>query len=205
VLIQAPNEVNTRLADLDVTAEELSEVVLQAYGHWADHTAFDPPSIPNTNLWGRATRAIREQLVPRGWDWDNKDQQPRTMHPSGRWAIVASSGDAATGTVHTPSTKNPKGDATFRKVRANQAQLDFPDMPAEVEDLDACVTWFLLIFVDEAEVRAELSMPAEINLSGFVTAWEVRIVLAPIPRGGDDDAVTPAVDDATYEVAVEQL
>lgn len=198
--------VRDRLGELDLTTDELREICLQGYGLWADHTDFDPPSIANTNLWGRATRVLREKTVLRGWQWDNKDQQPRTVHPSGRLAVVVSTGDEETGLRHgQPSTKNPKGDATARKVASNQAQLDFPDLPADAASEERCISWFLLIYVDTDEIRAELSLPDEISASGFVKSWAERIILSSISRGGDGAAL--AGDDGQepqqFEVAVE--
>lgn len=198
--------VRDRLAALDLTPDELREICLQGYGLWADHTEFDPPSIANTNLWGRATRVLREKTVMRGWRWDNKDQQPRTVHSSGRWAVVVSTGDDQTGLRHGhPSTKNPKGDATARKVASNQAQLDFPDLPADSGSQEQCISWFLLIYVDEDEIRAELSLPDEINASGFVKSWAERIILSSVSRGGDAAALADDGEEPQqFEVAVER-
>jgi hypothetical protein len=200
------NNIENRLAELDLSPSDLRETCLRAYGHWADHTDLDPASIANTNLWGRATRVLRELLLPRGWEPDNSDQQPRTVHPSRQWAVIVSSGDAGTGLPSSnPSTKNPKGGATIRKVAINQAQLVFPGFSADLPAAETCISWILLIHVSQAEIRAELSLPAEISESGFVTKWAERIILEPIPRGeGDELFVTNEEDDGPdFNVAVE--
>jgi hypothetical protein len=121
-----------------------------------------------------------------GWGWDNADQQPRTFSQDGRIAVVVSTGDDATGKAHlVPSTKNPKGDATARKVASNQAQLDFPDLPADdATGVARAITWLLLIHVSRDEVQSELSLPEVLSSSGVVTSWAERIILPPIDRSG---------------------
>src|SRR5882724_11620415 len=50
------------------------------------------------------------------------------------------------------------------------------------------LTWILLFHRDQAsnEVRCELSCPVKINDDGQIDAWAERIILAPIPFGGDN-------------------
>lgn len=116
--------------------------------------------------WGRANRYLREELVLAGWRFDNPRNLPRTIHPSGEFAIVAMTGDDLTGLAGFQSaTKYPKGFATARAVEINgQLMLDFDDdfdsghEADETPQLDLR-TWIMLFHGDEDGLRAEVSLP----------------------------------------------
>jgi hypothetical protein len=63
-------------------------------------------------------------------------------------------------------------------VLANAAQLAmaFIKPPEEIRD-DGRVTWLLLFYCDEHELRAELSLPASMGHDGRPDAWKERIIL----------------------------
>ncbi|WP_163568130.1 hypothetical protein [Fodinicola feengrottensis] len=76
--------------------------------------------------WARTARYLREELVPAGWHFDNPQNLPRTIHPSGDFAIVAITGDELTGGLDVlPTTKHPRGPATALAVATNE-QLNSP-------------------------------------------------------------------------------
>jgi hypothetical protein len=129
-------------------------------------TALDPPIMEGLNRWGRTNRFLREELIPAGWRYDNPRLLPRTIHPSGEFAIVATTGDELTGLVDAqPTTKYPKGFATIQAVAVNeQLTLDFGNLGPGADDSQAVgeadlLTWFLLFHVDDDGFRVELSLP----------------------------------------------
>jgi hypothetical protein len=193
-----------RLAELGVTAEILERVVRRADAEAQLCTAFDPPLLEGLTRWGRATRYLREELVPLGWAYDNPRNFARTIHPDGEFAIVITTGDELTGVPGTlPGTKYPKGFATMLAVEANvQLTFDFgSDFPPNGRDI---LTWFLMFHSDDQEYRVELSLPGGFA-GGMITHWDERIILPPFPR--QDPLVVGGVDageshpDVVVEVA----
>ena len=199
----------SRLTELGLTVSMVERVVRRADAEASICTEFDPPIIAGLTRWGRATRFLREELVPLGWTYDNPRLLARTIHPRGEFAIVVATGDQQTGVADgiPPTTKHRKGDATVEAVEINgQLAFDFGSSwePGPVDD--GLLTWFLLFYVDEHEFRAELSLPNEIQ-DGWITGWAERIILPPFPRaveplfdypGGADGS-----DDADGSVVVE--
>lgn len=187
-----------RLAELGLSAELVERVVRQADAEASTCTALDPPILEGLTRWGRTTRFLREELIPAGWGYDNPRNLARTIHPSGEFAIVVTSGDELTGLAGQfgqadvrPATKYPKGYATVRAVEHNeQLTLDFGDL--ELPDDDALWTWFLMFHVDEEGFRVELSLPDAI-VDGRITSWTERIILPVFPREDDtiDSVTTP--------------
>lgn len=172
-----------RLSEMSLRPENIERPVRLAEAESATCTALDPPITAGFLRYARTTRFLREELVPRGWDWDNPSNFCRVIDPDRKFVIVATSGDAATGdSNYTPTTKYPKGYATAQAVGVNgQLTLDFSDfgLPATPQDEDGqLATWFLLYHRTDTEIRVELSLPSAMT-GGNISHWEERIILPP--------------------------
>lgn len=208
VLVES--EASGRLAELGLTIELIERVVRRADAEASMCTALDPPMMEGLTRWGRMNRFLREELIPAGWRFDNPRNLPRTIHPSGEFAIVAATGDELTGLAGLlPTTKYLKGDATVQAIVINeQLTLDFDDFAPGPDDIPVggsgeMLTWFMMFHTEEEAFRVELSLPNAIT-DGRITSWAERIILPVFPR--DDDRltspVTPDRDDLD-EVVVE--
>ena len=208
--VLAGSEASGRLAELGLTIELIERVVRRADAEASMCTALDPPIMEGLTRWGRMNRFLREELIPAGWRFDNPRNLPRTIHPSGEFAIVATTGDELTGLAGLlPATKYLKGDATVQAIAVNeQLTLDFGDFAPGPDDIPVggsgeMLTWFMMFHTEEEAFRVELSLPNAIT-DGRITSWAERIILPVFPR--DDDRltspVTPDRDDLD-EVVVE--
>jgi len=186
-----------RLAELGLTEQILERVVRRADAEARLCSDFDPPLLEGLTRWGRATRYLREELVPLGWSFDNPRNFARTIHPSREFAIVVTTGDELTGVPGaTPGTKYPKGLATMLAVTAN-VQLAFDFGSEFLLNGAGIVTWFLMIHSDDREHRVELSLPGGFA-DGTITHWAERIILTPFVR-----ADPLLIGDEASEVVVE--
>ena len=208
--VLAGSEASGRLAELGLTIELIERVVRRADAEASMCTALDPPIMEGLTRWGRMNRFLREELIPAGWRFDNPRNLPRTIHPSGEFAIVATTGDELTGLAGLlPATKYLKGDATVQAITVNeQLTLDFGDFVPGPDNVlvggsGEMLTWFMMFQTEEEAFRVELSLPNAITY-GRITSWAERIILPVFPR--DDDRltspVTPDRDDLD-EVVVE--
>lgn len=185
-LVQVKRRAVDRLGELGLDVPTIERVVRRADAEAATCTALDPPIIEGLTRWARTSRFLREELIPRGWTYDNPRNLARTIHPSGEFAVVAATGDVLTGVPHElPTTRYRKGDATIAAVQANeQLAFDFGDSWNSVlldADAGALLTWFLLFYADDHEFRVEVSLPNRID-DGLITGWAERIILPPFPR-----------------------
>lgn len=192
-----------RLAELGLSVELIERVIRRADAEASTCTSLDPPILEGLTRWGRTTRFLREELIPAGWGYDNPRNLARTIHPSGQFAIVVTSGDELTGVAGQlgqadlrPATKYPKGYATVRAVEHNeQLTLDFDDFhlpeDARATDPGALLTRLLMFHIEEDGFRVELSLPDAI-VDGRITSWAERIILPVFPREDDMiDTITP--------------
>lgn len=171
-------------------------------------TAFDPPCYPGVVQWARTHRALREALVPIGWEASDAGNFSTVISPDQGTAITISTGNERTGKVGLPgpSTKYPKGPETIAAIEKNQ-QLSLLAPPVDKSEEPATIrraTWIFLIATDRGEVRSELSCPSEIGEDGKVCVWSERIIMLPLEFGetlpGDDEPPIPGID-----VPVERL
>lgn len=203
--VLADEEAVGKLADLGLTVEIIERVVRRADAEASMCTALDPPIMEGMTRWARTTRFLREELIPRGWRFDNPRNLPRTIHPGGEFAIVVSTGDELTGLLDAlPATKYLKGEATVRAVEMNeQLALDFPGFDLGQRDgAGEILTWFLMYRASEDEFRVELSLPDAIA-DGRITSWAERVILPAFPR--DDDRLAGLVADSDESVVVEVI
>jgi len=188
-----------RLTELGLTAKIIERAILRAEAEAATCTAFDPPSMAGFMRYGRTVRFLREDLVPLGWDYDNPRNLCRTINPGREFAIVSTSGDEATGNPDlTPTTKYPKGYATAEAVDRNgQLAFDFGDEGIKETPIDEeqLATWFLLYYVTDDEIRAEISLPSAM-VGGSISDWQERIILPVFTLDADPAAKRPGDDDS---------
>jgi hypothetical protein len=178
------DEAIDRLAELGLSLGLIERVVRQADAEAAFCTPFDPPIMEGLTRWARANRFLREELVPLGWGFGNPRNLPRTIYPSGQFAIVATTGDDVTGLAGLlPAPKYAKGYATVRAVGVNeQLALDFADFdPDDLPPCDHLLTWLLLFHTADDGFHVELSLPDRMD-DGRITRWAERIILPVFPR-----------------------
>jgi len=207
VTLSDPVSVRQRLAALGVTEFDLSASVNEGVGYILACTSNDPPSLAGLLGWGKATRGLRDRLIPKGGKRTNVRRQAATVTPKGI-VIVVAAGDSRTGREGPmPSTRSAKGPATVAAVENNVLQLSLMDanreFAAEIARVQTPTTWFLLYYWDEQhhEVRIELSLPDNMDDDGYVDAWVERLLLASLPvnrkpqaesedESNEDDAAT---------------
>jgi hypothetical protein len=173
-------QVPTTLQQIGITEDTLRNAVMRGEIARRSCTELDPPTRGGFNAWAETMRAIREDLVPKGWRHVQGGSCP-TVSPDGKIAIIVQTGDEATGTQRggSPRSKNPKGPAVLLAVANNNQRLlwgdvDDPKVPLPVE------TWVVLVGRDRDQVRFELSLPSRVDADGRIVEWKQRITFSPI-------------------------
>src|SRR5438132_10367074 len=92
-----PDEVASRLAALGLSEELIRNAVDRGVAERRSCTRFDPPSYPGIVQWARTHRALRESLVPNGWEADDAGNFSTVVSPDQLNAITISTGNDRTG------------------------------------------------------------------------------------------------------------
>ena len=180
-------EARNRLHDLGLTEESLCRAAQRGNLASANLTPNHPQQFPGIARWAETVAALREELIPDGWQPSDEGNLPFTVNSDGTVAISVATGDEATGQPNgSPCTRSSKGPHTARAVAVNHHQYElFGEIqlcPADVAKLQdqKRMTWILLIHFDfmASELRCELSRPLNINLEGIVDGWAERLILS---------------------------
>jgi hypothetical protein len=200
-----PDAVDAALARLGVAVAPLVIAVNRGYLAAISRTLNDAPNAAGFYQWNETLRTLREELAVFEFTRSNTRGYSTALRGDKRMAIAVSSGDEGTGVARAnPSTKQVKGPCTIAAVSSNAAQLElFPGvvlMPPPCGDEVECLTWILLFHASAAELRAELSLPVNMDEGGQIRAWRERIILPTQPL---DTAFTIPEPDFGPEVEIE--
>jgi len=195
VVCVQPEEVSIRLAELGVNEEALRNAVMRGQLEFASCTENHPRMFPAIAAWAETIAAVRENLAPLRWTRSELKNYSRAVDAAGHVAIAVAAGNEETGRAEgNPSTKTAKGARTVEAVVVNQVQLQLfenPAPPEAVDGKDGRVTWLLLMYRTESEIRCELSLPVAIGTDMRVSQWQERIILRSIPLDSDADEIVP--------------
>jgi hypothetical protein len=181
-----PSDVNRRLVELGLEEILLTRPVQKGFSAWASCTGNHPPIFPGLYGWAETVCALREELIPRGWERSNEVNLPFVVNQEHSIAISVSTGDEDTGRKDgSPCTSAAKGPRTARAILENLGQgVLFESLPpAELVNAGGRATWILLMFRDmkTRELRCELSRPIRMAPEGYVDGWAERIILSATP------------------------
>lgn len=194
----------SRLQKLGITEAILLLAVEQGQAAFANCTTNHPALYRGIVQWGEAVRSLRESLIPLGWRRYDECNLPFVLNEAGTLAITVATGDEYTGLGDkTPSTKSSKGPYTESAITNNALKNTlFGDIRRVTEPRE---TWILLFHRDEhtSEIRAELSLPSNMNDEGQIDEWLERIVLGPIPFGGASVRISSEPPQTTPNIEID--
>lgn len=197
ILRKEEQDIEARLAELDLTVSELQEVARAAYLAKASCSPLHPPTFPGTSAWGAAVYTLRSRKLPHGWRRADPGNFSITINDARRFYVVIATGDELAGRSvgKVPTTKSPKGLKTEAAVKATRQLTLFPDEAYEELQKDADLAeykaWFLLINISKEFVALEVSSPLDMK-RGKITSWHERII---VPGVSFDQSVSDDDDD----------
>jgi hypothetical protein len=178
-----PIEVKNRLAELGWTRDQLIEVVDAMVAARNDTTENDPSSAPGWMAWKDGTRRLREIALPMGWQRDETNNVPSIINPEKGLKIAICNTDDGTGIEGlSPQNRTKKGPATDRMI-SEQGWLFPPSEASKVvlfqgskQSAGSLTTYYLCVFHEGEEIRAELSCPVDVQ-AGYFADFNERILL----------------------------
>lgn len=190
-IVEQDYEVASRLDQLGLSASELISVVQQAVAAKANFVLNQPLNAAGQLSYIYGTGALREVLRPKGWQIDRTDNIEATYNPATGMKIVFQNADSGCDDSRDPKGISDKGPAASKAVDLGQLFL-FEDFEREarerVKQANATL-WYLFVYINGDDVRAELSFPKRIE-EGQFKGFNERIYLI---RRGEWASMTPLV------------
>jgi hypothetical protein len=182
------------LAPMDLSVGLLHQVA-EAGQRKMDATSPLAPKITGgTNRWSEMVIALRNLT---GWQLDETDGLPRTVHPSGRFYVVVRTGAEGVGRFgQCPTPKSSLGPVLQLVVDEVPSTTPLFDLDGKPTDADAYVEpelWFFLTDYRDGLIYSELSRPSS-REGEMVTGYYQQIQVPPFsfgPFGLDDLGVEP--------------
>jgi hypothetical protein len=181
-----PIEVGNRLAELGWTREQLIEAVDAMVSARNDTTENDPSSAPGWMAWKDGIRRLRELALPMGWQRDETNNVPSVINIEAGLKLTVCNTDDGTcleigGRI--PQNRTKKGPAMDRTIANNTGWLFSPSQTPRVVPFSKAgkqpgviTTFYLCVYHEGEEVRAELSCPVEAQF-GYFTDFVERVFL----------------------------
>lgn len=199
VIFKDPIEVTNRLAECG-TSRELALAVIDAMvTAKSECTPNDPSGSRGWRAWQMGTRRLRDVHIGMGdWQKDDTGQVPSIVSKNlGMRIVICNTDDGTCLDSMQPQNSSRKGTSTDHAVDANQTSFFPDDETGKVVSLNRVlttagpvVTYFLCVYAEGDDVRAELSCPKEFE-NGFFTGFSERIYIVggDTPQGGSTQKI----------------
>ncbi|MEC5323303.1 MULTISPECIES: hypothetical protein [unclassified Aurantimonas] len=187
-------EVGSRLDHLGLTASEFIEVVKRAVAAKASFVLNFPLNAAGQLSYIHGTGALRDVLRLKGWQIDRAGNIEATYNPKTGMKIVFQNSDSACEDNRSPKAISEKGPAAARAVDLGQMNL-FAEFEAEEQERHSrenASLWYLYVYINGDDVRAELSFPRSIEDKQFKEFNERIYIIKPgewasiMPKNVDD-------------------
>ena len=204
-----PSTVETRLAELGWTIEEMHEIIRESIRARRGVTPNHPLGTAGYYAWSEASSMLRMLGAEKGFYITNENHIAGTYSSKHGAKFVVCNTDGGTGRENgMPQNRNKKGPGTEQDIAGNQERFAFYNELADLNQLHpssrATTVWYLCIYCLDNEVRAELSCPMECK-NGVFTAFYERLNLTG--NGFGDEPIRalkndPTDGDSGYEINV---
>jgi len=195
---------------LGINTQVFKDAILSGIAQYNSVNKFHPITAGGSRAWEEIVASFRQMVVDQcvGWKSIHRDGMAQLVNAEQQLTIVVTSGDTNTGLDNEvqPKTRNQKGQATKNIVEANYPLFeDVATIDESINSVDNHQTWVFLYAIDKdkLEVRFELSLPTETQLSGAkgrlkISQWSQRFLFEPVPLEGQiSKAMQPTFTDDT--------
>lgn len=185
VVINEGFQVRQELRALGLTPDIVRSIARKAAAAKAEALEIDPSSTPGTLAYIKGVRAIRMELMPRGWRMSRTGNVESTVNDERGIQICFQNVDVACTERH-PQAISGKGAGSRKLIHDGQAELFDREAPEAVDAIGSAPTvWVVCVSVDGQKLRAEVSCPEAFEgnqFEGFSKRiWVVDEDLAPTP------------------------
>lgn len=206
IIYAHPYERDERLHRLNVKRDDLIDVVKACVAGRGDATDNDPQSAGGQFAWIFGTRRMREIFRPKGWEKEIFLGIETIVDRERKIKIAVVSTDKGTANSdRSPRNRTQKGPASEMIADLNnQYDLELVDRsgnPIALDNSDGYTFWYLCVFDDGDNVRAELSNPVKFASEYFVKFSERIFILGP--DEWDEVSISDTDDDLGPEYQID--
>lgn len=171
-LLEAEHEIKSRLAQIDLTINKLSEVAKRAIAQKSSAVSNHPVNAPGTFAYHEGVRAMRDIFVDDvTWKKSVENGIEYIENPSKKIKIMYQNVDHACNRSRDPQPISKRGGIAKRNaISSNQLDLFGRETPSTN-------VWVICVSENKGIVNAEISLPAEILKNGCFSHFIERIFI----------------------------
>ena len=161
LIVRDPQNIETALSKIGLTREIVTNIALSAVAARADSLSVDPSSAPGMLSYIYGVRAIRMNLLKRGWRVSRQGNVESTVNDEIGIQLFFQNVDIACNHFKNPHAISGKGAASRSLVAAGQGELFGRSTDTFEADVfgRTPVVWVICVSVEGPSVRAEVSCP----------------------------------------------
>lgn len=195
IIYKSPADISAALAEIGLAREPLDEVIARMCTARNSCTANHPLGAGGYMAWSEGSCRLREVgVLSPGWEKNDDDYIPSIFNRSLAIKVAVCNTDDGTGVEsRLPQNRNKKGAGLDRAVGGNQFVMQgLLEAAVNVipisKDPQGTLFWYLCVYSEGEEVRAELSCPLKCK-GGFFKSFSKRIILICSDTNEDDGGV----------------
>lgn len=159
VVISEDFQVSHELRALGLTIDIVTSIARKAAAAKAEALEIDPSSTPGTLAYIKGVRAIRMELMPKGWRLSRTGNVESTVNDKLGIQLCFQNVDVACTERH-PQAISGKGAGSRKLIQDGQAELFDREAPEAVDAFGSAPTvWVVCVSTDGKKLRAEVSCP----------------------------------------------
>lgn len=197
LVINEDFQVRQELRALGLTVEIVTSIARKAAAAKAEALEIDPSSTPGTLAYIMGVRAIRMELMPKGWRLSRAGNVESTVNDELGIQLCFQNVDVAC-TEREPQAISGKGAGSRKLIQDGQTELFDREAPQAVDAVGSAPTvWTVCVSTDGKKLRAEVSCPEAFEGNQFEgfrkRIWVVDEDMEPTPGhiGQPDDGSGP--------------
>ncbi len=172
------------LAALGLTLADMRWIMARILDAGRGQSAFAMPGKAGTDRYHTGVIALRERAVPKGFTISNESNIGRVIANDQSFQIIVGQGDVNTGTEVMPCTRRKRGPKGRELILPSLFPQEVMRGLTNFKQSLGLPTRVLLFYATPDFVRAELSVPVNLDAKGRYSKFVERIPLGEI--GSDD-------------------
>lgn len=186
VVINEDFQVRQELRALGLTIDIVTSIARKAAAAKAEALEIDPSSTPGTLAYIMGVRAIRMELMPKGWRLSRAGNVESTVNDKLGIQLCFQNVDVAC-TEQQPQAISGKGAGARKLIQDGQAELFDREAPEAVDAFGSTPTvWTVCVSTDGKKLRAEVACPEAFEGNQFEgfrkRIWVVDEDMDPTPN-----------------------
>lgn len=171
IISNKEHEVKSKLAQLDLTKDSLSDVAKRAVAQKFTAVSNHPRNAPGTFAYHEGVKALRDIFVGNNWEKQTEKNIEYIFNPNKKIKVIYQNVDFACIDDYDPQPISKHG-GTAKRSAISSNQLELFKLERPISNV-----YVFCVSEKDGVVNAELSLPTDISPKGYMSNFSERIFI----------------------------